>query len=272
MKNPKKVASKLPKFHIVVPSFNQGQFIGQTLDSILDQPGFDINVYVFDGGSTDGTVDLLKTFGKKIFWVSAKDEGQTDAINKGLRKILSSGDIDLENDIFAYINSDDYYFKYVFAAVALEFQNNPDENWLVGECAIVNADGNPFQKRVQDYKKFWRRFLSWNLLLILNPIPQPATFIRLKAVKATGEFSQNLRYTMDYEYWLRLWKKFGAPMQVDQVLSAFRIHGQSKGTTSFDKQFAEQLVVAKNMSQNPVSLILQKVHNKLITTVYKFLK
>jgi glycosyltransferase involved in cell wall biosynthesis len=271
-KQKKQSLSKLPVFHIVIPSFNQGGFIAETLDSTLVQggSGFEVRVYVMDGGSTDGTDGVLKKYGKRIFWVSEKDRGQTDAINKGLRFVLK--DADLENDIFAYLNSDDYYLDGAFEVAAREFANNPDKSWLVGDCRIVEEKGNEIQPKVRGYKNFWRSFLSKNLLLILNPIAQPAVFMKLKAVKAAGEFDQNLRYTMDYEYWLRMWEMFGAPINIDKELSAFRIHGSSKGSTSFESQFAEQLAVAKKYSQNQALLALQVLHNKLITTVYKLIK
>lgn len=265
---------KPPKFHIVVPSFNQAEFIGQTLDSILSQDGVDVRVYVFDGGSTDGTVELLKTYGKKIFWVSEKDRGQTDAINKGVKLILSSDGVeaDLERDFFAYLNSDDYYLPGALGIVTGEFAGSPQKSWLVGDCLIVDENGVEIQHKIRAYKNFWRSFLSKSLLTVLNPIPQPAVFMRLQALKAAGEFDANLRYTMDYEYWTRLWRKFGEPINSDRELAGFRIHGSSKGSTSFEDQFAEQLIVAKKLSRNRVLLTLQILHNRLITSVYKLLK
>lgn len=263
-------SSKPGVFHIVIPSFNQGEFIGETLDSILSQSGVEKKIYVIDGGSTDGTVDLLKKYSEQIFWLSEKDRGQTDAINKGMGLVLK--DADLKSDFFAYLNSDDYYLPGAFEAVTSQFVGNPDQSWLVGDCRIVDENGVEIQHKIRAYKNFWRSFLSKSLLTVLNPIAQPAVFMRLRAIKDVGEFDQNLRYTMDYEYWLRLWQKFGAPINTDRELASFRIHGSSKGSTSFEDQFAEQLAVARRFSRSQVLLALQVLHNRLITSVYKLLK
>lgn len=90
-----------PKISIITPSYNQGSFIKQTIDSVLNQNYQNLEYWVIDGGSTDKTVKILKSYGRKIKWISEKDKGQTDAINKGLKKITG--------DIIAFINSDDYY-------------------------------------------------------------------------------------------------------------------------------------------------------------------
>ena len=92
---------KLPKISIVTPSFNQAKFIRATIDSVLSQDYPDLEYFIIDGGSTDGTTEILKSYGQKIKWISEKDKGQTDAINKGLK--LSEG------ELLAYLNSDDIY-------------------------------------------------------------------------------------------------------------------------------------------------------------------
>lgn len=265
---------KMPKFHIVVPSFNQGEFIGQTIDSLLSQSDAEVKIYVFDGCSTDETIKILKSYGKRIFWVSQKDEGQTDAINQGIKKILSSRDINLEQDFFAYLNSDDFYKPNILADVRDEFAKHPKQHWLVGGCTIINDQGKEIQKSIRLYKATWLKLMKLcpNLLFILNPITQPTTFVRLKAVKAVGEFNPSLRYTMDYEYWLRLSEKFGLPINLSKTVGGFRIHAQSKGSLSFKEQFEEQLAVAGRFTDNRLLLIAQKLHNNLITAVYKLLK
>lgn len=264
----------MSKFHIVVPSFNQGEFIAQTIDSLLTQSGIEVKIYVFDGGSTDETIEILKSYGKRIFWVSQKDEGQTDAINQGIKKILSSRDINLEQDFFAYLNSDDFYKPNILADVRDEFARHPKQHWLVGGCTIINDQGKEIQKPIRLYKATWLKLMKLcpNLLFILNPITQPTTFVRLKAVKAIGEFNPNLRYTMDYEYWLRLSEKFGLPINFSKTVGGFRIHAQSKGSLSFKEQFEEQLAVAGRFTDNRLLLTAQKLHNNLITAVYKLLK
>jgi len=105
-----------PLFSIIIPSFNQGHFIAQTIDSILNQSYKNVEILVIDGGSTDNTLDVLKSYNSRIFWLSEKDGGQTHAINKGLD--LAKG------EIIAYLNSDDYYLESTLEKVANGFNSN----------------------------------------------------------------------------------------------------------------------------------------------------
>lgn len=262
-------------FCLVIPSYNQAQFIEETITSILTQSGdFKVSVIVRDGQSTDQTVSVVKRFTHQIEWVSEPDQGQTDAINQGLaffQQKLGTKSAS-EQIIFAYLNSDDYYLPGALQTVAKAFTLYPEAQWLVGDAQIVDVRGQEIQRWVRQYKKLWRWFLSWPLLLILNPIPQPATFIRWSAVQAVGDFSTELRYVMDYDYWLRLYQRFGRPVVLDQALAAFRIHGQSKGGSQFEKQFQEQLHVAQHYTQQPLFLFLHQLHTWLIVWIYTHIK
>lgn len=262
---------------IITPSFNQGQFIRQTIESVLSQRDPNLRYWVMDGGSTDDTRQILKEYRNQLEYVSEKDRGQTDAINKGIIKTLGKpkknvSAIEVEPGIFAYLNSDDYYLPGAFRAVRAAFEKNPDKMWLVGDAVIVDEDGQEIQGWVRSYKKMWRGLLGWLTLTILNPIPQPAVFIRVEAVAQMGLFSTSLKYVMDYEYWLKLFQAFGTPLLLDQPLAAFRIHGQSKGTTSYDRQFAEGYLVAQQYTQNWLALLTHRLHNQLILWAYHWLK
>jgi glycosyltransferase involved in cell wall biosynthesis len=252
-----------PLITVIIPSFNQGQFIRETIDSILNQPFKKIEVIVIDGGSTDTTVDILKTYGNRIYWISEKDRGQTHAINKGLH--LAKG------DIIAYLNSDDYYLPNTLQQIAELFKTHPDIFWITGDYNIVDETGKGIQSFVISYKKIARKFLSFNLLSILNPIAQPSTFLRRKLIEDVGLFKEELRYTMDYDYWLRA-IQLKKPFLLNEKLSAFRIHGSSKGGSQYHKQFEEELKVAKNYQKNKLLILLHQLHNLLIVTVYKIIK
>lgn len=275
-------------FYIVTPSFNQAQFLKQTIDSVLAQHSRQIEVQyvVMDAKSTDESVEILRAYGKEVRWKSEKDEGQTDAINKGLSSFLrrqesmpdSLPNMDprlREDDIlevFAYINSDDYYLPEAFIKVVEAFQQNPDKQWVVGDAVIIDEHNKEIQRPVRWYKQFFRTiFPSW-ILFILNPYPQPATFIKWEAIQQIGLFNTALRYTMDYEYWLRLRKTAGEPILLAQPLAAFRIHGLSKGGSQFTKQFQEELQVAQRYTSNPVLIGLHSLHNRLIQFVYGIIK
>jgi glycosyltransferase involved in cell wall biosynthesis len=256
-------------FLIVTPSFNQAKFIRQTLKSVFMQ-NHKVRYWVMDGGSKDQTQKVLRGFGKKIFWQSKGDKGQTDAINKGLEKVKTK--LNDPDTIFAYINSDDYYLPGAFDAVVAAFAQYPGKQWLVGDCEIVDGKGKIIHQPIGWYKKFLRYIYFPQLILVSNPFPQPAVFIRGKAVQKVGKFNEKLRYVMDYEYWLRIQKKFGSPIFLHQKISAFRIHNQSKGGTQFHKQFAEQYKVVKSFTKNPILLLGHKIHNVLTTTTYQVIK
>lgn len=261
--------SRIPVFTIVTPSFNQAEFIHQTIQSVLQQDDPHLQYWIIDGGSTDETPKVLRKYEKELSYVSEKDRGQTHAINKGIRLSRLSEHAD---GIFAYINSDDYYLPGAFEKVRAAFRAHPEKKWLVGECTIVNERNEQLQPVIQWYKRFLRKYLGWTLLTILNPIPQPAVFIRAEAVNEIGEFTEKLRYVMDYEYWLRLYKQLGPPLLIDQPLAAFRIHEDAKGSMDFPRQFAEELSVAKQYSRNWLALLLHSLHNRLILMVYSVIK
>jgi glycosyltransferase involved in cell wall biosynthesis len=263
------------RFWIVTPSYNQGRFIEQTIESVLSQPVENIEYWVIDGKSTDQTVSLLKSYRNRVAWLSEKDNGQTDALNKGLERLLKSAqskDLDPQQVFVAYINSDDYYLPTIFPVVAQAFAANPQAQWLVGDCLIVNERGDRIQALIQTYKTWCRRLGIHRTLAVLNPVPQPAVFFRLSALQEVGLFNSELRYVMDYEYWWRLLSQVGQPILVATPLAAFRIHGASKGGSQYLKQFAEELTIAQRFVTNPLLLFLHRLHTLIIITIYRILK
>lgn len=260
-------------FVIVTPSFNQKEFLSQTIDSIANQ---DVNVHhwVFDGGSTDGSKELLKKQ-KNIFFESKKDKGQTDAINKGVKKLkewLKENKKDPKEVIFAYLNSDDYYLPNSLKKIKTAFEENKNVGWVVGDCKIVNEKNEEIQKPIRLYKQFWRWFISKPVLGVLNPFPQPGVFIRASEILKIGFFTEDLYYVMDYEYWFKLFLKTGRPEVIFDAVAAFRIHQNSKGTGGFEDQFEEQYEITKKFIKNKIILNLQKFHNALIIHSYRLLK
>ncbi len=254
---------KCPKISIITPSFNQGKFIKQTIDSILNQNYPNLEYWIIDGGSSDETIEILKSYGKKIKWISEKDKGQTDAINKGLKRI--------NGDIIAFINSDDYYEKNTFNLVSNIFENNPKCNWLTGDYKIVDERGQVRRSFIPKYKNIWK-ILPTNISLpITNFISQPSTFWSKQAFKKIGYFNDKLKYTMDYEYWLRLMSEYKLTI-VPEVLSNFRIHKNSKGESSYIQQFDEEIKSLNNLEISKLLVYLHNLSNLLIKLIYSFLK
>src|SRR3954464_1584686 len=156
-----------PKLSIITPSFNQASFIERTLHSVLDQGYEPLEYIVVDGGSTDGSVDIIRSFEDRLaWWVSEKDRGQTHALNKGLQRATG--------EIVAYINSDDYYLPGAFdtAVAALE---SSDVRWVAGSCQFADADGNLLEvweaAPPHTHKRQWWLIGPWG-------VPQAATFWR----------------------------------------------------------------------------------------------
>ncbi len=179
-----------PPISIVVPSYNQGRFIRATIDSILNQQDVgDVEVLVMDGGSSDETVDVLRTYGERIQWVSERDRGQSHAINKGFQRARSQ--------ILGYLNSDDTYEPGALAAVLEAFREQPGADFVYGDFSYVDAAGHLLAScRTINFDYGILRYDH-------NFICQPASFWRRSVVDRLGPVAENLYYLMDYEYYLR---------------------------------------------------------------------
>lgn len=263
MNKSKKLTTNWPKISIITPSFNQGHFIKETIDSVLNQNYPNLEYIVMDGGSTDDTVKILKSYGNKIKWVSKKDKGQTDAINKGIKKTTS--------EIVAYLNSDDVMLPNTLDIVAKYFINNKEAMWLTGDYSIIDEKGKKIQSFVTSYKRFLRKYPNKTVLSIANFIIQPSTFWRRSLMDEIGFFDDALHYCMDFDYWMRTINHY--PIHILQNhFSLFRIHGNSKGGALFEKQFKEEHDIVVEYVTNPVVRLLHKIHTMIIIIVYKLIK
>lgn len=256
---------KLPLISIVTPSYNQAQFIRATIDSVLSQDYPNIEYFVIDGGSTDGTLEILKSYGKKFTWVSEKDAGQTDAINKGLR--MAKG------DVLAYLNSDDIYLPGTLKKVG-EYYARTSADWITGDCLTIDEQGKPSKSNwlISGYKRFLMAIYSPLTLRIADSmLPQPSTFWSRKAWSKVGEFNPKYHYVMDYDYWLRMSKYF-KPQDLKVPLSGFRFQDNSKSQTGRVKLMQEGLVTLKENGANNLELWLHSLHSDLTLFVYKLIK
>ena len=200
------------RFSVIVPSFQQAAFLARTLQSIFAQDHADVEIVVQDGGSTDGSVDILKCYAACLQWESRNDNGQTAAINAGLRK--ASG------EFLCYLNSDDVLYPGALRKVSEYFVKHPDAEILYGMADFIDDEDRligPFP--VQPW--------SYPSLLETNFICQPACFWRRSIYERFGPFDETLHYTMDYEYWLRVGAS--TPFQfLSEPLAAARFHGATK--------------------------------------------
>lgn len=253
-----------PKISLITPSLNQGKFIEETIQSVLSQNYPNLEYIVMDGGSSDNTVAILKRYSTQLKWVSEKDDGQTDAINKGLR--MASG------DILAYLNADDLLLPGTLLRVAQLFMEQPKTMWLTGQCRIIDEDNREIRKLITAYKNIWLRLRLSAILLITDYISQPATFWRASVVNDVGSMDNSLHYTMDYDYWLRLYSKY-PPLFVPEYLAAFKIHPQSKTTSTGHKDvfIDEELSVIHRYTDSHLLIRLHVLHRSLMTFVYSIL-
>jgi glycosyltransferase involved in cell wall biosynthesis len=206
---------------IVTPSYNQAAFIPATIDSVLVQQYPAFEHIIIDGGSTDGTLSVLEKH-PHLKWVSEKDKGQTDALNKGIRRAAG--------DIIGWINSDDVYAPGVFARVARLFEQRPGLVFVYGDVDYVDEAGVPFDR-------FHGGALSARAIAERNVLPQPGCFFRRSVFDEVGLFDESFHYAMDFEFWVRLAIHY-RPDQFHHepaVLAQFRVHGASKTGASLNE-------------------------------------
>jgi glycosyltransferase involved in cell wall biosynthesis len=251
-----------PKICIITPSFNQGHFIEATIQSVLGQGYPDLEYIVIDGGSTDDTIEILKKYQDQLKWVSEKDRGQSDAINKGFRQATG--------DVVALINSDDTYTPGAFHAVGEYFARHPETYWLTGWCHTIDVQGNEIRQAVTAYKKFWLLWRSYRVLQVLDYISQPATFWRKEVIEKIGPFDERLHYAMDYDYSLRVGKQYKLSV-LPRYLANFRIHPSSKAGASAHAQFDADLEIARSHTSSSALLKLHHWHNALVVRIYRWI-
>ncbi len=220
------------KISIVVPSYNQGQFIEETLKSIFNQSYKNYQVIVIDGRSQDKTIKILKRYQKKypekLTWISEKDKGQTEAINKGLK--LAKG------EILTYLNSDDLYEKNTLTEAVDFFKKNPQAKIIYGQGKFINEKG----RYLGNYKT---QHPDFNSLFKECVISQPTVFFTKEVYEKIGEFDENFNYAMDYDYWIRMVKKYQF-YYAEKVIAYTRLHKNSK-TSQSEQVFKEILKVLK---------------------------
>lgn len=204
----------LPKFSIVTPSLNQAEFIEENIKSILEQNYPNIEHIIIDGKSNDGTIKILKKY-SHLRWISEKDRGQSDALNKGFK--LAKG------EVIGWLNADDTYVGNVLFKIAEVF-SNPDVNVVYGNGFEIDESGKQvrtiYSKGIDagNMIKYWK----WNYEYI-----QPAFFFRRKVFDEIGYLDERLHYAMDYDFFIRLCKNFKL-YYLDEPLANFRLHSTSK--------------------------------------------
>jgi glycosyltransferase involved in cell wall biosynthesis len=214
----------LPTITIITPSYNQGRFIEETILSILDQGYPNLEYIIMDGGSKDETVEIIKKYNNRIsYWVSEKDKGQSDAINKGLHRATG--------DIINWINSDDQLVPGSLWIIAQHFIDNPDAMMIHGRIEYFGGTKNYYSRNLPK-KDLSARYAAHICM------PQPACFFKKKLVEEQGYLDQNIHFSMDTDLYVRAGLHYPI-IQVDDVLARFRLHGDSKSVSAFSKTFLD---------------------------------
>ncbi|HEX6243171.1 MAG TPA: glycosyltransferase family 2 protein [Polyangiales bacterium] len=253
------------RISIVTPSFNQAQYLERTLESVLNQRGdFSLEYRVVDGGSSDGSVDILRRYGERLSWTSERDRGQVDAINKGLCAI--------SGDIVGWVNSDDVLLPGALDAVARAFREHPEAEWLHGDCEIIDPDDRPVRKWVSLYKRLRAQRHSFANLLTENYVSQMTVFWRRSVHDQIGYLDPALHFAFDYDLWLRLARR-GDPLYLPRKLACFRWYPASKSGSQFDRQFQEDFEVAAKYAKPSEAWAMRRKQLKTwaIVNVYRAL-
>jgi glycosyltransferase involved in cell wall biosynthesis len=201
------------KLSIITPSYNQGRYIERTIQSVLSQEIADLEYWVLDGGSQDDTVSILEHYSKQLQYHSAKDAGQADAVNKGLR--LATG------DIIGWLNSDDIYYPNAFKKIMDYFASHPDVDVVYGDAYHIDQNDRVIELYPTE---------AWDLQRFKKTcfISQPSVFFRRRILQKHGYLNDSLHFCLDYEYWLRLalqGVKFG---YLKEIIAGSRLYPETK--------------------------------------------
>ncbi len=247
-------------FSVVTPCLNAEATIAETLASVRAQAVDGVEHVVVDGGSTDGTLDILRARGDGVRFVSEPDRGLSDAMNKGIAMA--------RNDVVGWLNADDVYLPGALERVRGAFDARPDALWATGRCLIIDGEGNEIRRGITRYKDLLLRNWSFPLFLTQNFVSSPATFVRREAFDVVGGFEERFRYSMDYDVWLKLGRR-SAPIVIDEPLACFRMMEGTLSMSGFEGQFAEHLQNAREHGDgHRVAVAVNAAMSKGIVAAY----
>lgn len=244
-----------PLVSIITPSFNQARFLEETMLSVLNQDYPNLEYLVVDGGSQDGSLEIIQKYAHRLaWWVSEKDQGQTDAINKGFGRA--------KGEILAWLNSDDTYLPGAISQAVAYLQAHPEAGMVYGDANLIDQQGiiiGKFPARQTDYKRLRQGFVH---------IPQQAAFFRADLWRQVSPLDPGFYFAMDYDLWVRIARL--APLHYHpQSWANFRLHNSGKSVISDDRCWPEMLRVHYRDGGSPFSKLVLKA--KLRPLLYAWL-
>lgn len=237
---------KNPTVSIITPSYNQAAYLERTILSVLEQDYPNIEYIIIDGGSDDGSVDVIQRYADRLtYWESMKDKGQTDAINKGFSHA--------HGEILAWLNSDDILYPHAVREAVDYLTAHPDCGLVYGNCDFIDAEDRSigqFNARQTDYKKLTQGYVH---------IPQQASFWLADLWQQVGPLDDSIYFAMDYDLWLRLAKVSEIKyLPTTEPWAAFRLHADAKTIAEDDRCWPDMLRIHKRNGGSVFSVIYAK--------------
>ncbi|NPV57786.1 MAG: glycosyltransferase [Anaerolineae bacterium] len=237
--------ARLPLVSIITPSFRQARYLEATIQSVLSQDYPNLEYWVIDGGSDDGTLEILRKYeGELTGWLSEPDRGQTDAINKGFARA--------NGEIIAWLNSDDTYNPGAIREAVVYLLDHPQTGLVYGDCNFINGEGRVvgrFPAAQTDLRRLRRGYVH---------IPQQAAFFRMNLWRQVGPLDPSFYFAMDYDLWVRLARVSQVAYLPGRAWANFRLHGDAKTIAADERCWPEMLRVHRRDGGSWFSLIHAK--------------
>ncbi len=245
----------LPLVSVVIPSYNQARFLEFTIRSILEQDYSHVELILVDGGSSDGSVEIIRRYSDRFsWWVSEKDKGHADALNKGFSHA--------KGEILAWLNSDDTYYPCAISDAVASLQAHAEAGMVYGDADLTNENGKVigrFASRQTDYQRLLRGSVH---------IPQATTFFRASLWRQVGPLSLSLFFAFDYDLWVRL-ARVSTLLYVPHAWATFRLHGEGKSILNDDRCYPDMLKVYARERGSGLSWLF--LRSKIRMLVYAWL-